>query len=121
MKLWVSLNSKHATEELNSVKMGKDSCVARTTRQAIRGGYVHVEQEIFVAAFSRNDETDYGAPPVLLMPTCERGSFWDAALIMEMPHQAWKISPFSEALHGHICSITRIVIQSGIPHSIFTA
>ena len=94
MKLRVFLNLKHATEELNSVKMGKDLCVARTTRQAIRGGYVHDEQEIFVAAFFRNDETDYWAPPVLLMPTCERGSFRDAALIMEMPHQARKIWPY---------------------------
>jgi hypothetical protein len=40
-----------------------------------------------------------------LMPTCKRGSFRDAALIMEMLRQAWKISPFGEALHGAIWSI----------------
>ncbi|KAF8240355.1 hypothetical protein L208DRAFT_1374387 [Tricholoma matsutake] len=93
---------EHAMEELSSVKMGKDLHVARAIRQAIWDGKVHVGQEIFVAAFTQNDEMDYGAWPVLLMPTCKQDSFWDAALIMEMLHQAWKISPFSEALHGTI-------------------
>ena len=95
MKLRVFLNLKHATEELNSVKMGKDLCVARTTRQAIRGGYVHVEQEIFVAAFSRNDETDYGAPPVLLMPTCDFGmllSLWRCSVKHGKYHRLAKLS-----------------------------
>jgi hypothetical protein len=114
---------EHATEELNSVKMGKDLCVARAIRQVIRDGKVHVGQEIFVAAFARNDETDYGARPVLLMPTCKRGSFRDAALIMEMLRQAWKISPFGEALHGTIWSIAsdgnpkRCCSRGGSPRS----
>ena len=47
--------------------------------------------------------------------------FRDAALIMEMLRQTWKISPFGEALHGPIWSIAPIVIQSGVPHSIFAA
>ena len=85
--------------------MGQNLQVARAVKQAIRDGRIHVGQEIFVAAFARNDETDYGARPVLLMPTCKRGSFQDAALIMEMLRQAWKISPYGEVLHGAIWSI----------------
>jgi len=43
----------------------------RAVAQAVREGKVHVGQEVFVAAFSRNDETNYGTKPVLLMPTCK--------------------------------------------------
>ena len=57
--------SECATEELSSIKMGKNLCVARIIRQ----GGVHVGQEIFAVAFARNDETDYSL-------TCKRGSFW---------------------------------------------
>ena len=92
---------EHATEELNSVKMGKDLCIFRAIRQAIWDGKVHVGQEIFVAAFTQNDKMDYEAQPISLMPTCKRGSFRDAAFVLEMLRQAWKISPFG-ALHGTI-------------------
>jgi hypothetical protein len=97
---------EHATAELLlSVKMGTDLTVVRAVRQAVREGKIHIGQEVFVAAFSRNDEEGYGARPVLLIPTCKRGSFKDSALIIEMLRQAWRISPCGEALHGPIWSI----------------
>jgi hypothetical protein len=85
--------------------MGTNLEIIRAVAHAVREGKVHVGQEVFVAAFARNDETDYGAKPVLLMPTCKQGSFRDSALVIEMLRQAWKISPCGEALHGPIWSI----------------
>ena len=96
---------EHATNELASIKMGESLEVAYAITQAIHKQKVHIGQEILVAAFARNYNTDYSTWPVLLMPTCKKGTFRDAALIMEMLRQAWKISPYGEALHGAIWSI----------------
>ncbi|KAF8150236.1 hypothetical protein B0H34DRAFT_811419 [Crassisporium funariophilum] len=96
---------EHAAAGVPSVKMGKDLNVVRAVAQAVRDGKIHVGKEVFVAAFARNDETDYGAKPVLLMPTCKKGSYRDAALVIEMLRQAWKISPYGESLHGSLMSI----------------
>lgn len=85
--------------------MGTNLDIIRTVSQLVRDGAVHAGQEVFVAAFARNEETDYGAKPVLLMLTCKRGSFRDSALIIEMLRQAWRISPYGERLHGHLWSI----------------
>lgn len=57
---------EHATDELAFVKMQQNVQVARAVKQAIWDGKNYVGQEIFVAAFSMNDETDYGARPVLV-------------------------------------------------------
>jgi hypothetical protein len=92
---------EHASK-LPSVKMGTNLDVVRNVVRAVREGQIHVGQEVFVAAFARNDETDYGAKPVLLLPTCKKGSFRDSALIIEMLRQAWKLSPYGESLHGPI-------------------
>ncbi|KAF8867766.1 hypothetical protein CPB84DRAFT_1698363, partial [Gymnopilus junonius] len=88
-----------------SVKMGKNLDVVRAVTRAIRDGKVHIGQEVFVAAIARNDNTDYGAKPVLLIPTCKKGSYRDSALIIEMIRQAWKLSPYGEALYGRLWSI----------------
>lgn len=96
---------EHASTELPSAKMGRNLHVMYAIAQAVREGKIHVGQEVLVAAFSRNDDKDYGARPVLIMPTCKRGSFRDAALIIEMLRQAWRLSPYGEALHGPIWSI----------------
>jgi hypothetical protein len=96
---------EHAASELPSVKMGRDLDVMRAVAMAVRCGKVHVGKEVFVAAFARNDESDYGAKPVLLMPTCKQGSYKDSALIIEMLRQAWRMSPYGEALHGPVWSI----------------
>jgi hypothetical protein len=96
---------EHAASEFPSVKMGKNLEVVRAVCQAVHEGKVHVGQEVFVAAFARNDETNYGARPVLVMPTCKRGTYRDSALVIEKLRQAWKISEFGEQLHGPIWSI----------------
>ncbi|KAF8221799.1 hypothetical protein L208DRAFT_1529184 [Tricholoma matsutake] len=48
---------EHATAELLlSVKMGTDLTVVRAVCQAVRKGKIHIGQEVFIAAFSHNDE-----------------------------------------------------------------
>ncbi|KAF9471491.1 hypothetical protein BDN70DRAFT_938909 [Pholiota conissans] len=77
----------------------------RAVTQEIRDGRVHIGQEVFVAAIARNDDTGFGAKPVLAVPTCKQGSYHESALVMEMIRHAWKISPYGEALHGSLWSI----------------
>ncbi|KAK7020918.1 hypothetical protein R3P38DRAFT_2534880, partial [Favolaschia claudopus] len=58
-----------------------------------------------VAAFARHAETDYGAKPVLLMPTCKVGDWRTAAQNIQKLLYAWKISPYGAQLHGDVQSI----------------
>jgi hypothetical protein len=87
---------EHASS-LPSFKMGTNLAVVRAVSKAICKGTVHVGKEVFVAAFSQNDKTGYGAKPVLIMPMCKQGDFKQAALIMEMLKQAWRMLPYREA------------------------
>ncbi|KAF5313760.1 hypothetical protein D9619_013711 [Psilocybe cf. subviscida] len=95
---------EHA-KQLGSTKMGENTEVIRNIAIAVREGKIHVGDEIFVAAFARNDDSEYSARPVLLLPTCKQSDCHDQALIIEMLRQAWKISPYGESLHGPIWSI----------------
>lgn len=90
---------------LSSVKMGNDLSVVHHIAQGVRNGEIHVGQEVFVAAFARNDEFDYGAKPVLLMPTCKQGSYQAPTRIISMLREAWEMSPYGQSLHGPIWSI----------------
>ncbi|KAJ7794981.1 hypothetical protein B0H14DRAFT_2621444 [Mycena olivaceomarginata] len=84
---------EHAVSELETLKMGTDLESVCKTVKAVRDGRVHIGKEFSVAAFSRHAETDYGAKPVLLMPTCKKGSWQSAAQILQKLIQAWKLSP----------------------------
>lgn len=95
---------KHAAQ-LPSVKMGTNLDVIKAVACAVHEGKVHIGKEAFVAAFAHNNESDYGAKPVLILPTCKQGLYKDAALHIEMLWQAWKLSPYGEKLHGLIVSI----------------
>ncbi|RXW22092.1 hypothetical protein EST38_g3755 [Candolleomyces aberdarensis] len=64
-----------------------------------------LDTEILTAAFARNNSRDYGAKLVLLLPTCKQGTLEDAALILEKLRQAWRMSPYGEAMHGRIWSL----------------
>ncbi|KAJ7934500.1 hypothetical protein B0H13DRAFT_2488347 [Mycena leptocephala] len=66
---------------------------------------VHIGKEFSFAAFSRHAETDYGAKPVLLMPTCKQGTWQSAALVLQKLIQAWKLSPHGEATCDPLLSI----------------
>ncbi|KAK6983868.1 hypothetical protein R3P38DRAFT_2484197, partial [Favolaschia claudopus] len=70
---------EHAITELKSYKMGSELTSVLAGAKAIRDGKVHVGKEFSVAAFARHAETDSGAKPVLLMPTCKRGDWRTAA------------------------------------------
>ncbi|KAF6750165.1 hypothetical protein DFP72DRAFT_818060, partial [Ephemerocybe angulata] len=95
---------EHAST-LPSTKMGQDLKNITAISDAIRAGTVHVGQEILVAAFARNDDYDYGAKPVLILPTCKRGSWEDAAMLIEKIRQAWTISEWGASMHGDVVSI----------------
>jgi predicted RecA/RadA family phage recombinase len=96
---------EHAITELDTFKMGSDLTSVRATAKAVREGRVHVGKEFSVAAFSRHAETDYGAKPVLLLPTCKQGSWQSSAQLLQKLVKAWKLSPFGEAMHGPLWSI----------------
>ncbi|KAF6751796.1 hypothetical protein DFP72DRAFT_815971 [Ephemerocybe angulata] len=90
---------------LPTTKMGIDLTAMGDIFDAIREDKVHIGQEILVVALARNDSRDYGAKPVLILPTCKRGSFEDAALLLEKIRQAWRISEYGECRHGRVWSI----------------
>ncbi|KAJ7702667.1 hypothetical protein B0H17DRAFT_1194559 [Mycena rosella] len=96
---------EHAMTKLKTFKMGEDLTSVEAAVKAIRAGDIHVGKEFSVAAFSRHAPTDYGAKPVLLMPTCKKGSTQSSAEILQKLIHAWKLSPFGEAKHGPLKSI----------------
>ncbi|KAJ7620027.1 hypothetical protein B0H17DRAFT_1340775 [Mycena rosella] len=96
---------EHATSRLKTFKMGSDLTSIGDAVKAIRADEIHVGKEFSVAAFSRHAPTDYGAKPVLLMPTCKKGSWQSSAQILQKLIQAWKLSPFGEARHGPLLSV----------------
>ncbi|KAJ7911680.1 hypothetical protein B0H13DRAFT_1875634 [Mycena leptocephala] len=90
----------HANSRLKTFKMGSDLTATEDVVNAVRAGEIHVGKEFSVAAFSRHADTDYGAKPVLIMPTCKKGWWQSSAEILQKPIQAWKLSPYGEAKHG---------------------
>ncbi|KAJ6559761.1 hypothetical protein B0H19DRAFT_1069490 [Mycena capillaripes] len=96
---------EHAITELTTFKMGSDLTSVHAAAKAVREGRIHVGKEFSVAAFARHAPTDYGAKPVLLMPTCKHGSWRAAATNLQKLLAAWKLSPYGESLHGPVKSI----------------
>ncbi|PPQ84391.1 hypothetical protein CVT24_009985 [Panaeolus cyanescens] len=97
---------EHAAKELSSLKVGENYDTLEAVREAVLSKKVHIGQEVFVAAFCRNDDTGYGARPVIIMPTCKRSGFRDSVTIIEMLRRAWIISPFGETLHGPLIDLS---------------
>lgn len=94
------------SKALGSLKMGSDLSTIDAVATAVRKTKeVHVGHEVSVAAFAKLDADDYGAKPVLLLPTCKKGDYRDAALQLQMLLEAWKISPYGARLHGDVWSI----------------
>ncbi|KAJ7471739.1 hypothetical protein FB451DRAFT_1036440, partial [Mycena latifolia] len=96
---------EHASSRLKTFEMGSDLTSIEDAVKAIQAGDIHVGKEFSVAAFSRHAPTDYGAKPVLLMPTCKKGSWQSSAQLLQKLIQAWKILPFSKAKHGPLWSL----------------
>jgi hypothetical protein len=96
---------EHASGKFMSMKLGESLEVARAIDSAVCAGEVHVGQEVFVAAFARNDTLNYSAKPVLVFPTCKSGNAQTSAFIIEQLWQAWQISLFGEKLHSPLWSI----------------
>ncbi|KAJ7139440.1 hypothetical protein C8R44DRAFT_867592 [Mycena epipterygia] len=80
---------EHATAQLKTFKTGDDLTCAEEAVKAVRAGDIHVGKDL----------------PVLLMPTCKKGSWKSSAEILQKLIQAWKLSPFGEAKHGPLKEI----------------
>ncbi|KAJ7185989.1 hypothetical protein C8R46DRAFT_1025909 [Mycena filopes] len=96
---------EHATAELETLKMGSDLASVKAPVKAVRKDRVHVGKEFSVASFARHAQADYGAKPVLLMPTCKKRGWKCGAMILQKMLLAWKLSPYGVALHGDVKSI----------------
>ncbi|KAJ7884423.1 hypothetical protein B0H13DRAFT_1542652, partial [Mycena leptocephala] len=96
---------EHAMAELDTLKMGSDLASVKATVKAIREDRVHVGKEFSVAAFARHAQSDYGAKPGLLMPTCKKRAWKFGAEVLQKLITAWKLSPYGAAMHGDIKSI----------------
>ncbi|KAJ7724506.1 hypothetical protein B0H16DRAFT_1736694 [Mycena metata] len=96
---------EHANAELETFRMGSNLTTIHAAVKAVREGRVHVGKEYSVAVFARHAPTDYGAKPVLLMPTCKHGSWQTAALNLQKLLSAWKLSPYGEIMHGSVKNI----------------
>jgi hypothetical protein len=96
---------EHANTELETLKMGNDLTAVQAVVKAIREGQVHVGKEFSVAAFAWHAATDYGAKPVLLLPTCKHSSWQTAALNLQKLLACWNFSPYGEILHGPVKNI----------------
>jgi hypothetical protein len=97
--------SEHAVGQLSRLKMGEDLMAVRAVATAVKEGRVRIAKEFSVAAISRHARSNYGAKPVLLMPTCKQGTWKPASLNLLRIVDAWAISPFGEQMHGSIWSI----------------
>lgn len=96
---------EHASD-LGSLKLGGDLKVLNKIVEAVRVTKdVHIGHEASVATFSLYDDKYYGARPALIMPTCKKGDWIEAACQNAMLLAAWKYSPFGAALHGDVWSL----------------
>ncbi|KAJ7839821.1 hypothetical protein B0H14DRAFT_3697213 [Mycena olivaceomarginata] len=84
---------EHAITELETQKMGSDLTSIQAAVKAICADRVHIGKEFSVAAIARHSGTDYGAKPVLIMPTCKQSSWQTGAQILQKILLAWKSSP----------------------------
>ncbi|KAJ7863815.1 hypothetical protein B0H14DRAFT_2574747 [Mycena olivaceomarginata] len=90
---------------LETVKVGKGIDVVEAAVDAVKEEKVHVAQEALVGAISRLSRTGYGARPVLIIPTCKKGTWADSVKTMLTVVEAWKRSPHGETMHGPLLSI----------------
>ncbi|KAJ6624086.1 hypothetical protein B0H10DRAFT_1943560 [Mycena sp. CBHHK59/15] len=87
---------------LDTIKVGKDTHMVEAAVSAVKEGKVHISHETCVGAISRLYETNYGAKPVFMGPTCKKGPWQDGLRMIEMVLGAWKRSPDGEVKHGPI-------------------
>ncbi|KAF9033931.1 hypothetical protein BDZ89DRAFT_1229741, partial [Hymenopellis radicata] len=97
---------EHAAELESPLTMGGDLTNVQALVRAIKEvKTVHIGHEVTVIAFARHDATNYGAKPVLILPTCKQGDYYGAAEQLALVMEAWRLSPYGEKLHGPVWSI----------------
>ncbi|KAJ7759828.1 hypothetical protein B0H14DRAFT_2634356 [Mycena olivaceomarginata] len=90
---------------LETIKVGKDTRTVEAAVSAVKEGKVHISHETSVGAISRLYETNYGAKPVFMAPTCKKGPWRGSLRTIEMVIEAWKRSPDGEIKHGPVVSV----------------
>ncbi|KAJ6603348.1 hypothetical protein DFH09DRAFT_1019322 [Mycena vulgaris] len=91
---------------LVTTKVGADIQTVEAAVAAVREGKVHIAHETCVGAISHLSETNYGAKPVFLGPTCKKGTWLESMRTMQTVLEAWKRSPDGERKHGPMLSIS---------------
>ncbi|KAJ7923161.1 hypothetical protein B0H13DRAFT_1602810, partial [Mycena leptocephala] len=74
---------EYAASRLSTFKIGDDLTSIQEVVKAIKADEIHVGKEFSVAAFSRHAPNDYGEKPVLIMPTCKKGSWQSSAQLLQ--------------------------------------
>ncbi|KAJ7447664.1 hypothetical protein FB451DRAFT_1535824 [Mycena latifolia] len=90
---------------LKTVKVGKDTHTVEAAVAAVKDGSIHISHETSVGAISRLYETNYGAKPVFMGPSCKKGPWTDYLRTTETVLEAWKRSPDGEPKRGPILSV----------------
>jgi hypothetical protein len=91
---------------IETIKVGADLTTVDAAVTAVRDGKLHIAQETSVGAIIRLAETDYGAKPVYMAPTCKKGAWKDQVQIMSTIIEAWRRSPHGEAAQGPVLSVS---------------
>ncbi|KAF7289587.1 hypothetical protein HMN09_01320700 [Mycena chlorophos] len=71
----------------------------------VRKGKLHIGELTTVGAISALSRKGYGAKPVLIVTSCKQGTWKDCLNPIVVLLEAWKRSPFGEAMHGPIAFI----------------
>ncbi|KAJ7791148.1 hypothetical protein B0H14DRAFT_2625338 [Mycena olivaceomarginata] len=103
---------------LETVKVGKDTGTVEAAVALVKEGKVHISHETSVGAISRLYETNYGAKPVFMGPSCKKGPWQDCLRTMETVVEAWKRSPDGETKHGPVYQSQPTGIISVASHSL---
>ncbi|KAJ6626794.1 hypothetical protein B0H10DRAFT_1941439 [Mycena sp. CBHHK59/15] len=91
---------------LETVKVGSGIEVVEAAVAAVKEGKVHIAHETCVGAISHLSETNYGAKPVFMGPTCKKGTWQDTLRTIQIVLEAWKCSPDGAPKHGPALSVS---------------
>ncbi|KAJ7483736.1 hypothetical protein B0H11DRAFT_2231887 [Mycena galericulata] len=92
-------------DALQTLVVGKDTQTVEDAVTAVKEGKVHIAHETTVGAISHLSRQDYGAKPVFIGPTCQKGNWRSMLETIQCVLEAWKHSPDGEAKHGPIQNI----------------
>ncbi|KAK7005922.1 hypothetical protein R3P38DRAFT_2794458 [Favolaschia claudopus] len=90
---------------LDSIVVGKDTKTVEAAVDAVKNGKVHIAHEATVGAIAHLSKHDYGAKPILVSPSCKKGSWRGMLETMLSVLESWNHSPDGAAKHGDIALV----------------